>query len=273
MLHCRTSCSTAVFRPALLSIARRQALKRYPRRNRLLWEAVLIFSLARSRALCLLRRTNSVADANLRLILVRHGVTAWNLEQRIQGHTDVELDPVGYIQAARIAERLSGVDCPIQAVYSSDLRRARLTAEAIAAPICLTVRTTPLLREMMLGDWEGLTYDEIIDRGDGELLARYRSDPYVNRPPRAEPMDEVWDRMRRAAELIRSEQSVGTVAVVGHGGSLKALLCMAMNAPITSMKHISLSNAGMSVIEEVGPPDRRVQRVVLMNDTSHLIEP
>jgi broad specificity phosphatase PhoE len=83
-------------------------------------------------------------------------------------------------------------------------------------------------------------------------------------------MDEVWHRMGCAAALIRAEQSAGTVAVVGHGGSLKALLCSALNAQTASMRHISLSNAGMSVIEEAGPPERRVQRVVLMNDTSHL---
>ena len=117
---------------------------------------------------------------------------------------------------------------------------------------------------MMLGEWEGLTSDEIIARGDRELLSLYRTDSYVNRPPLAEAMEQVWDRMNRAAALIRAEQPDGTVVVVGHGGSLRALLCAAMNAPIASMKHISLSNAGMSVIEETGPLERRIQRVVMM---------
>ena len=67
---------------------------------------------------------------------MRHGVTAWNREQRMQGHTDVDLDTEGHLQAERIAERLSGSDYAVRAVYSSDLIRARSTAEAIAAPTC-----------------------------------------------------------------------------------------------------------------------------------------
>lgn len=201
---------------------------------------------------------------------MRHGITAWNIEQRMQGHTDVELDSEGQIQAARLAERLFKSDCVIQAVYSSDLQRARLTAEAIAAPLGLAVRSTALLRETMMGDWEGLTSDDIIARGDQNLLSLYRSDPYINRPPGSEPMASVWHRMKSAAEQIRAEQLVGNVVVVGHGGSLRVLLCQALNASITSMKRISLSNAGISIIEEVGTADRRVQRIVLLNDTSHL---
>jgi len=188
----------------------------------------------------------------------------------MQGHTDVELDPDGHAQALKIAHRLFVSEHRVQAVYSSDLQRARSTAEAIAAPFGLTVRPTALLREMMLGEWEGLTYADIIARGEQDLLTLYRMDPYVNRPPRAEPMEQIWHRMNCAAALIRSEYAEGTVAVVGHGGSLKALLCAALNATSASMKHISLSNAGMSIIEETGPSHSRVQRVILMNDTSHL---
>ena len=201
---------------------------------------------------------------------MRHGITAWNREQRMQGHTDVDLDSEGHIQASKLAERLFKLDNGVQAVYSSDLSRARMTAEAIAAPFGLSVRSTPLLREIMLGHWEGLTAAEIMDRGDEELLTLYRSDSYLYRPPGSESMDQVWERMSQAAEVIRAENPAGTVVVVGHGGSLKALLCLSLNAPIDSMKHIFLSNASMSVIEEAGPPDRRLQRVVLMNDTSHL---
>ncbi len=211
-----------------------------------------------------------MAVAVLKLILVRHGITAWNREQRMQGHTDVDLDPEGHVQACKIAERLSSLDGGVQAVYSSDLRRARLTAEAIAAPYSLPVTSTPLLREIMLGDWEGLTAAEILDRGEEELLTLYRSDSYVHRPPNSESMEQVWDRMSIAAGLIREANPDGTVVVVGHGGSLKALLCSALGASITSMKHIFLSNASMSIIEEAGPPDRRFQRILLMNDTGHL---
>ena len=201
---------------------------------------------------------------------MRHGLTAWNREQRMQGHTDVDLDSEGYLQAAGIAQRLFKSDYVLKAIYSSDLKRARLTAEAIAAPLGLAVRTTELLRETMMGSWEGLTAEDIVARGDANLLALYRSDAYLNRPPGAESMDEVWDRMKRAVSLIRTEHPHGNVAVVGHGGSLRVLLCEALDTSIASMKHIMLANAGLSIIEEFGPADSRFQRVVLMNDTSHL---
>lgn len=188
----------------------------------------------------------------------------------MQGHTDVELDVDGHDQAARIAERLARSANPPQAVYSSDLQRARLTAEAIAAPLGLTVKTTPLLRETMLGDWEGLTADGIVARGDEQLLDLYKMDSYVHRPPGAETMEDVWHRMNQAVEVIRGAHPHGNVAVVGHGGSLRVLICKALGAPITTMKHIWLGNAGLSIIEEVGPEDQRMQRVMLLNDTSHL---
>jgi len=122
----------------------------------------------------------------------------------------------------------------------------------------------------MLGEWEGLTQEEIEARGDAELLRLYREDSYRNRPPGAETMDQVWDRLTRIGAEIRAAHPDGNVAVVGHGGSLRVLLCEALDAPITSMKHIWLSNASLSIIEEAGPSDRRMLRVSLLNDTSHL---
>ena len=211
-----------------------------------------------------------MVDRPFRLLLIRHGVTAWNREQRLQGHSDVQLNTDGHIQAARMASRLAQAETPLKAIYSSDLQRARSTAEAIAAPLGLSVRPTTLLRETMLGDWEGLTAEDIVARGDEAHWLRYRTDAYLHRPPRSESMEQVWERMSRAYADIREEFAEGDVAVVGHGGSLRVLLCEALNAPITSMKHLYLSNAGLSIIEEAGPLERRVRRVVLMNDTSHL---
>lgn len=204
------------------------------------------------------------------LILVRHGVTAWNRAQRLQGHTDTPLDAEGCAQAQRVAARLASICPELSAVFSSDLSRARMTAEAIALQFGLPVSTSIQLRETSLGDWEGLTFDEIIARGDGEKLARYRADAYNNRPPGAEQIVDVWARMQRAAEEIRDAHPAGSIAIVGHGGSLKVLLCAALGASIDSMKHIYLSNAGISIIEETGEPANRRSRIVLMNDTSHL---
>lgn len=204
------------------------------------------------------------------LYLVRHGVTAWNRELRMQGHADVPLDPEGEEQARRIGNRLATCLHPPEAIWCSDLLRARQTAQAIAAPLGLTLRITPMLRETMLGAWEGLTAQEIAARGEAELLERYQHDSYVHRPPESESLDQVWERMSQAYEQIRVAHPQGYIAVVGHGGSLRVLLCEALNAPITSLRHFALSNASLSIIEDIGEGERRRRRVMLINDTSHL---
>jgi broad specificity phosphatase PhoE len=208
----------------------------------------------------------------LRLYLVRHGITVWNREMRMQGHTDVPLHEEGLHQARRLAKRLAGADIPPQAVWSSDLTRARQTAEEIAAPLGLSVRTTPLLRETMLGAWEGLTRAEIEARGDSEQLARYLQNSYRHRPPGGETLEAAWERMLRAAAEIRAEHPAGAVAIVGHGGSLRVLLCEALEAPIASLRHLQLDNASLSIIEYHGSPPNAVRRITLVNDTSHLRE-
>ncbi len=213
-----------------------------------------------------------MSSDSLRLYLVRHGVTTWNREMRMQGHTDIPLDAEGLEQARRIGKRLAAEARPPQAVWSSDLTRACQTAEAIAAPLGLTVQTTPLLRETSLGAWEGLTRAEIEARGDVELLARYLQDPLQYRPPGGETLEAAWERMVGVAKEIRALHMAGQVAIVGHGGSLRALLCEALDAPLHSMRRLWLDNASLSVIEQYGDPCDPIRRVTLLNDTSHLRE-
>ncbi|HLK55086.1 MAG TPA: histidine phosphatase family protein [Chthonomonadaceae bacterium] len=212
-----------------------------------------------------------MTDSTLRLYLVRHGITAWNRALRLQGHSDILLDSEGEEQARRIAARMAAMTRPPQAIYSSDLTRARYTAEAIAAPLGLTVQTTPLLRELMLGDWEGLTREEIEARGDAEHLERYRLHPHQHVPPGAETVEEAWGRMLAFLDLIHQSHTHGEVAIVGHGGSLRLLLMEALAAPMVTFRHILLGNTGLSIIEESGPPEARIRRVMLLNDTSHLL--
>ena len=200
----------------------------------------------------------------LRLFIVRHGVTIWNSEGRLQGHTDVPLSEEGLAQADMVAYRLSGEK--LNAVYSSDLQRAKITGEKIAALHGLSVHMDPILRETMLGEWEGMTRDEIMRSSDETLFKQYRLDPMAYRPPGAEPLEQVWERMLAALQMIRDAHPQGSVAVVGHGGSLRVLLCSALGAPINSLRKIWLDNVSVSLIEYA--EDRAWVR--LMNDTCHL---
>ena len=189
---------------------------------------------------------------------------------RMQGHTDIPLDAEGTLQAEKLAARLSVSLHPPQWIYASDLSRARDTAACIARPLGLSVQTTPLLRETNLGTWEGMTRAEIEARGEGELLINYLIDSYVHRPPGSETLDAVWERMTRIMNEIRYAHPTGSVAIVGHGGSLRALLCAALETPITSMRRLWLDNASLSIVEETASSEYRFERVLLINDTSHL---
>ncbi len=199
----------------------------------------------------------------MRLFLVRHGITEWNQKRRLQGQTDVPLAPEGVEQARRVAARLASQ--PLDAVWSSDLSRARVTAEMIAQEHNLSVRTTPLLREAMMGDWEGLTEAEVRARGEGEAWSRYMQDSVANRPPGGETMEAIWDRVLAGLAEVRRAHSEGNIALVGHGGSMRAILCHALGAPMPSMRHIWLDNASLSLIDFGGRG-----WVKLMNDTTHL---
>ncbi|CEK15728.1 fructose-2,6-bisphosphatase [Chthonomonas calidirosea] len=211
-------------------------------------------------------------EGRLRLYIVRHGRTIWNEEGRMQGHTDVPLDAEGHRQAEHIADRLSALPQPLQAVWSSDLQRARVTAEVIARRFSLSVQATPLLRETMLGDWEGLTRAEIVARGDKALLEAYDRDSFHNRPPNSEPLAHVWQRMLQVLHTIRSAFPTGQVAIVGHGSSLRVLFCNALRAPMESMPRVWVDNASLSLIEEEPREPEPFARLLLLNDTSHLVK-
>ena len=142
------------------------------------------------------------------LLLARHGETEWNRELRIQGSSDIELNGRGRQQALELAEQLAGV--PLEAIYSSDLTRARATAEAVAAARGLEVREDPRLRERSFGSWEGLTRDDIAALPEGS-----RHD--------GETDDQVRERVLEAVQAIADAHPGEQVLVVSHGGALNAL--------------------------------------------------
>ena len=136
------------------------------------------------------------------LLLVRHGETDWNAEGRLQGHTDRPLNEYGRRQARTLADELAGED--LDAIYSSDLARARETAEIVGARLGLPVVLECDLREKNWGNWEGLTPDE---RLGIELIG--------------ESTEEHAARTLGALRRIAERHPGGRVLVVTHGGSLR----------------------------------------------------
>jgi broad specificity phosphatase PhoE len=142
------------------------------------------------------------------LLLARHGETDWNRALRIQGSSDVELNDLGRRQAQALARELTDVD--LDAIYASDLARARQTAEAVAATHALEVTFDPRLRERSFGNWEGLTREDIAAFPEGS-----RHD--------GESDDEVRTRVLEAIEEIARAHPGEQVLVVSHGGALNTL--------------------------------------------------
>jgi broad specificity phosphatase PhoE len=155
------------------------------------------------------------------LLLVRHGETDWNREGRWQGHSQTPLNELGRRQAREVAAELEDVDV----VYSSDLRRARETAEILADRLGLEVRFDRRLRERRFGAWEGLTTAEI-ESDFEEAHHRWQLGEGAGAED-AEPFDEFGARVRSFLEDVLQRHPEETVLVVGHGGSIRVIHALA----------------------------------------------
>ncbi len=147
------------------------------------------------------------------ILLVRHAETDWNVQRRVQGHSDTPLNETGRDQARALADELAGEE--IEAVYSSDLLRAHETARIVADRLGLDVVASRDLRERDFGTWEGLT--------DEEIFARY-PEAHNGSWGDAETREEMTRRVLEALERIAEAHPEGRVLVVSHGGPVRAVL-------------------------------------------------
>jgi probable phosphoglycerate mutase len=199
-----------------------------------------------------------------RFVLVRHGATQHSAERRFSGRNDLPLDDTGAAQAAALGERLKGLRSA-RAVVTSPLRRARETADAIAAAAGLAVEQDDNLIETDFGAWEGLTYGEAGERFPDELAAWLASPEQP--PPRGEAFTTVGRRVRRARDAIIAAHPGETVIVVSHVTPIKSLLRAALDAPPIALFRIQLDTASISQIDYYADGNCAVR---LVNDTSHL---
>lgn len=182
----------------------------------------------------------------LRLILVRHGETLWNAQGRVQGFTDLELTERGRQQAQALAQALQHE--PLDAVYSSPLRRALETARLIAQPHGLAVQTDAELMEMDQGELEGLTGEEM-RRLYPELLAEWRVHPAQVKLPGGESLAQLQERAWAAIEHIRARHPEGVVVVVGHNFTNVAILCRVLGLDMNEFRRLKQDVAAMNIVE------------------------
>ena len=199
-----------------------------------------------------------------RWYLVRHGETAWNATGKVQGHTDVELSGQGRLQARKLATRLN--DVSFHAAYSSDLSRAIETAGLLLEGRGLSAEPLAQLREAAYGEWEGLTPEEISQRYPAEYQ-RYMARSTETGAPSGETVQDVSRRAHEAIGILRRRHALtDDLLIVGHSGSLRALLHALVGLPLTMFWSFRVAPCSLSVVtvhEETATVD-------LWNDTSHL---
>jgi probable phosphoglycerate mutase len=204
-----------------------------------------------------------------RLVLVRHGQTAWNLEGRAQGHTDVPLDETGRAQAVALAPQIAAM-AP-SALWSSDLLRARQTAAVVAEATGLELRLDRRLREFDVGERAGLTIAEFAEQFP-EAHAAWRDGHITGGLPGAETVDDVTARMVPALQEIWDATAPGdTTVVVAHGASLRVSLLAFLGWPeqlLVSLR--GLDNCGWAVVEAA--PHGQGVRLASYNETAHPAE-
>lgn len=190
-------------------------------------------------------------------MLWRHGQTSWNVEDRFQGHTDVDLDATGRDQAQRAAGLLASLEP--QSIVSSDLRRATSTAAALVRLTGVDAQEDQRLRETFGGSWQGLTVSEIRDQ-DAAAYALWRSGADVPAGG-AETRSDVASRVRPAILDALAPLAPGsTLVVVTHGGSARAAIGSLLDLPLDRWAAVGgLSNCCWSVLEEADATWRLVE--------------
>ncbi|MFZ5354183.1 MAG: histidine phosphatase family protein [Bacillota bacterium] len=199
--------------------------------------------------------------------LVRHGESEWNIHNKVQGKTDIELSKKGIKQAELLAERLEKEN--IEHIYTSDLKRAKKTAELIQRRIGIDPVEMEIYREIGLGPWEGLTIAEIKENYN-EHYRIYREEPASFILPGAETILEVADRVCRGILDIVSRHKNSNILVVSHGVAIKSAVIKILDIDISKYNRFRIDNASITILSFSDVYSGGVV-VNTLNDISHLI--
>ena len=183
------------------------------------------------------------------LVLVRHGETPWNRDRRLQGHIDIDLNEEGRRQARAVAVRLARER--VDALYTSDLRRARKTADAIALATGVTVQPDPSLRERNYGVLEGHRLDELSERFPVEYAQWQARQPHAE-IERGETLAVFHARICASVERIARLHPGQRVVVTAHGGVLDCVYRLASGTALEAKRSWDLLNASINCVRYDG---------------------
>jgi len=200
-----------------------------------------------------------------RLLLVRHGDTELNSAERYWGYSDIKLSAAGFRQAERLRDRLAMEK--IDAIYSSNLSRASVTAEIIASGHQLDVTTCVELQEVNFGEIEGLTYAEVSQLYPEVAKLWAERSPKLQYPG-GESSDEFNNRVSKFLDRLKKHTPEETILIVAHSGVLRTLICQLLGIELQHRWQIHLDFASLSILETY--PQGAI--LSLLNDISHLRE-
>lgn len=191
------------------------------------------------------------APAGRRLVLLRHGRTAWNAEGRIQGQLDVEIDDTGHAQATAVAPRLAALGPA--ALWSSDSARARQTAAYVAKETGLEPTYDARLREYYLADWQGRTHADVRE-GEAALFDRFRNGDF-DAVPGGETTDQVAARMVAALTDLLATLAPGELGIaVSHGAAIRDAVPVLLGWPVAERAALhGLDNCGWVELDQPAP--------------------
>jgi len=198
----------------------------------------------------------------MRLILVRHGETEWNRQNRIVGHTEIALNETGRRQAELLANALCN-EKP-SAIYASPLRRTRETAAEISRVLGVQVKFDDALKEIAAGNIDGLTFEEVAENHSDFFQHWMRGDPSLCLPGGESFMDlrnRTWPLLQR----IVSEHTDGDVIIVSHTLAIMSIIAAALGMATADFRRIRLNIASISILEF---KDGKAS-LLLFNDTCH----
>jgi len=183
-------------------------------------------------------------DEPTRVLAIRHGETAWNVDTRIQGHLDIPLNDKGLWQASRVAAAVA--EEGITAIYSSDLMRAYQTAEAISRATGVPIVSDTGLRERGFGEFEGFTYQEIAERWPEEAERWRKRDPEFAPRGAGESIRVFYDRCVAVATRLAAAHPGETIALISHGGVMDCLYRAASRLDLAAPRSWLLGNASIN---------------------------
>ncbi len=198
-----------------------------------------------------------------RLLLVRHGITEYNSTRRFAGYTDIDMSPAGYRQVEKLCGHLANEK--IDVIYSSDMKRALVTAKALGSKRNLDIVACPELREINYGSVEGLIFEEIshLYPDVAEMCARFS---LKLKFPGGESFEGFIERTIKFLERLGRHEPAQTILIVSHSGPLRTLVCNLLGIDLDHWWQIRIDNASLSVVETYP----RGAIISLLNDVSHL---